>query len=280
MTLSNPDTTTKPGAVTSSSSSRARTWYRPVVSPEHGVYVILLVSFITGAAAAQRWTFLTTLALVCAFAGFQAEHPLVLQIKQRRSWKPRLLLWGSLYAGLSLGAAMYLYLQVPSLLWIYLGAIAALIIDSIAVFYRRQKTVFNEILTFAAVCLAVPFTYVATTGTWTISLFGLWCLNTLFFSSTIFTVKLRKPKTASLIPAMIYHAVASLIILGLWWIGWLASLSAITFTIVLAKFSLILWQRDWYKTTQIKNVAFLETITAILFLATTAISLLPAHLAQ
>lgn len=77
-------------------------WYRPTFSPEHGVYVILIVSFITGAAAAQGWTLATTLAFICAFAGFQAEHPLTLQIKQRHSWKPRLLVWGSLYAGVAL----------------------------------------------------------------------------------------------------------------------------------------------------------------------------------
>ncbi|MEO1623386.1 MAG: YwiC-like family protein, partial [Cyanobacteria bacterium J06632_3] len=68
-----------------------RKWYSPTVSPEHGAYVVLIVSFLTGAAAAQQWTWATTLALLCAFCGFQAEHPLVLQIKQRRSWKPRFL---------------------------------------------------------------------------------------------------------------------------------------------------------------------------------------------
>lgn len=69
-------------------------WYKPTLSPEHGVYVILLVSFLTGAAAAQNWTLSTTLALVCAFFGWQAEHPLVLQIKQRKSLKSRFLVWG------------------------------------------------------------------------------------------------------------------------------------------------------------------------------------------
>ena len=43
--------------------------YRPTVSPEHGVYVMLLVSFLTGAAAAHHWTWATTLALLCAFCG-------------------------------------------------------------------------------------------------------------------------------------------------------------------------------------------------------------------
>ncbi|MEO8892393.1 MAG: YwiC-like family protein [Coleofasciculaceae cyanobacterium] len=282
MTLSNSNSTAKNvvSQPSSSPSPHAPAWYCPTVSPEHGVYVVLLVSSLTGAAAAQQWTLATTLAFICAFAGFQAEHPLVLQIKQRRSWKPRFLLWGSLYAGLSLGIAVYLYLQVSTLLWLYLGAIVAFLVDAISVFYRQQKSVFNELLTFAAVCLAAPFAYVATTGTWTASLIGLWLLNTLFFSSAIFTVKLRKPKTASLMPGIVYHAIASLIVVGLWSVGWLAPFSAVTFTLILLKFSFILWRLDWYKTTQIQNVAFLETITAMLFLATLAISLLPAHLSR
>lgn len=253
-------------------------WYRPTFSPEHGVYVMLLVSFLIGAAAAQQWNRSTTLALVCAFAGFQAEHPLVLQIKQRRSLKPRFLVWGGIYGGIALAIAVYLYLQVPVLLWLYLGAIAAVSIDAISVFFRQQKSVVNELLTFAAVCLSAPFAYAATSGTLTVSILGLWLLNTLFFSSAIFTVKLRKPKTTSPIPGSIYHAIASLVIAGLWYCGWLGAIPAISFGVVLLKFGGILWQLNWYQTTQIKHVAVLETLSAIAFLTITTIALLPARL--
>jgi hypothetical protein len=253
-------------------------WYRPTISPEHGVYVVLLGSFLTGTAAAQQWTLASTLALISAFAGFQAEHPLVLQIKQRRSWKPRFLLWGGIYAGICLGFAGYLYLQTPLLLWVYLGAIAAFAIDAISVFYRQQKSFANELLTFAAVCLAAPFAYIATTGTWTTSILGLWLLNTLFFSSAIFTVKLRKPKTESLIPGLIYHAIATGIIAELWFIHWLDPFTAISFGVVLLKFGLILAGQNWYRTTPIQNIAVLETISALLFLGSVSLSLLPSHL--
>jgi len=255
----------------------SKSWYLPTLSPEHGVYVVLLVSFFTGAAAAQQWTWVTSLAFLCAWAGFQAEHPLTLQIKQRRSWKPRFLIWGGLYTGIALGIAVYLFLQTPILLWLYLGAIAAFLIDSVAVFYRRQKSIWNEFLTFAAVCLAAPLAAIATTGTATIVLLGLWLLNTLFFSSAIFTVKLRKPKTQSLVPGLVYHGTATLIVLGLWYVEWLTGLTAIAFGIVLLKFGFILWKLEWYKRTAIQNVAFLETLSAILFLSLTAIALLPAH---
>lgn len=86
---------------------KGSSWYFPTVSPEHGAYVVLTVSFLTGAAAAQQWTWATTLALLCAFCGFQAEHPLMLQIKQRRSWKPRFLLWAGVYGGIAMAIAAF-----------------------------------------------------------------------------------------------------------------------------------------------------------------------------
>ena len=68
--------------------SKLQAWYRPTFSPEQGVLLVLGGSFITGATLAQEWTNSTTLALSCAFFALQAEHPLVVQIKQRSSWKP------------------------------------------------------------------------------------------------------------------------------------------------------------------------------------------------
>lgn len=258
--------------------SNLQAWYRPTFSPEHGVYVVLLVSFLTGAAAAQDWTLATTLALVCAFCGFQAEHPLVLQLKQRRSIKPRFLVWGSLYAGGSLAIALWLYLSHPLLLWIYLGAIAAFVVDAFSVLHREQKSVVNELITFAAVCLSAPLAYAATTGTISTSVMGLWALNTLFFSSSIFTVKLRKPKTSSVIPGVVYHAIATVIIFALYWLGWLSPVTALAFGVALVKFGIVAWNQQWYRTTKIQYVAMLETGGALSFLIIVALSVLPAHL--
>jgi hypothetical protein len=253
-------------------------WYRPTFSPEHGVYVVLLVSFLIGAAAAQNWTIATTLALVCAFCGFQAEHPLVLQIKQRRSLKPRFLIWGGVYAVISGAIALYLYLKYPVLLWLYAGAIAALVVDAFSVLHREQKSVFNELVTFAAVCLSTPFAYAATTNTISLSVIGLWALSTLYFSSTIFTVKLRKLKTSSVMPGIVYHAVATLIIFACYWLGWLSPVPALAFGLALLKFAIIALNQQWYCNAKIQFVAMLETSTALAFLTIVALSILPAHL--
>ncbi|MBF2008793.1 MAG: YwiC-like family protein [Chlorogloeopsis fritschii C42_A2020_084] len=263
---------------TLNTSSNPQAWYKPMFSPEHGIYVVLLVSFLIGAAAAQAWKLTTTLALICAFCGFQAEHPLVMQIKQRRSLKPRFIFWGGFYAVISGAIALWLYLSYPILLWIYVGAIAALIVDAFSVVQREQKSIFNELVVFAAVCLSTPFAYAATTGTISASIMGLWALNTLYFSSTIFTVKLRKPKTSSAIPGVVYHAIASLIIFILYWFSWLSPVAALAFGLALLKFGIAVLNQEWYCSAKIQFVATLESVTAFAFLIIVALSVLPARL--
>ena len=260
---------------------KQKQWYHPTVSPEHGAYVVLLLSFLTGAAAAQQWTWATTLALVCAYCGFQAEHPLGLQIKQRRSWKPRFLVWTGVYGGIAGVLALWLFwqhLENWSLLAIYGAAVVATLVDGVSVWQRQQRAIWNELITFAAVCLSAPLAYTATVGMVTGPVIGLWVLNTLFFSSAIFTVKLRKIKTSSLGPGGVFHAVATGIVALLWQVHWLSPITAAAFGVVLVKFGVIVWQKDWYCHTKIQHVAQVETGSSLLFFAIAALSLLPPYL--
>jgi hypothetical protein len=184
---------------------------------------VLLVSFLIGVALVQQWNWETTLALICAFCGFQAEHPLVLQIKQRKSWQPRYWFWGVVYGGIAGAITLYLAFTASGVLFplftIYGCAGLALMVDAISVFCRGQKSILNELVTFAAVCLVVTFTYLVTTHSFTPTAIRLWGLYRLYFSGTIFTVKLRKiRKQDSLDAALkrlgIYHAIAPLLILN------------------------------------------------------------------
>ena len=255
--------------------------YFPTFSPEHGAYIVLAVSFLTGAAAAQQWTWITTLSLICAFCGFQAAHPLVLQVNPRRSWKPRFLLWTGIYGGIASAIATWLFWHDPenkSLLIIYGLALTATVIDGVLVWQRQQKSILNELITFAAVCLSAPLAYTATVGMLPVSAIGLWILNSLFFSSAIFTVKLRKVRTASVVPGLVFHALAIGAVVLLWQLHWLSPITAAAFGVAIVKFGLILWQKDWYCHTKIQHVAMLEPGAGLLFLSVAALSLLPPTL--
>ncbi len=65
---------------------------------------------------------------------------------------------------------------------------------------------------FFSICLSTLFVYGATTGTMTTQALDMWILNSLFFSSAVFSVKLRKKKTSSLKAGVFYQGIAASIV--------------------------------------------------------------------
>lgn len=260
------------------SSRLKKGWYRPTFSPEHGVLLVLLGAVLTGASLAQSWTGDTTWACLAAFLALQAEHPLVVQIKQRRKWRPRYLLWTGLYGLLALAIALWLSLQHPVLFWIGGAGLVALGVDVFAVFQHRQKAVVNEIVMFSALCLSTLFVYGATTDVITVQAVGLWLLNSLFFSSAVFSVKLRKVKTSSLRAGFIYHGGAIALVVLLYYLGWLSLLTALVFAVALLKLAIITGWQHWYQSCRFEYVARFETYFALSYTALVALTVLPPKL--
>lgn len=251
---------------------------KPTFSPEHGVLIVWFGSFLTGAALAQHWNYCTNLALLCSFFALQAEHPLIVQLKQRSTLKPRYAIWAGIYGAIAIFVAAYLSIVSPVLLWIYAIVAFALIFDVIAVLKRKHKSILNELVIFAAICLSTPLAYAATTGSLSLEAMAIWILNTLFFGSGIFTIKLRRKKTSSLIPGTVYHLVASAFVGGFFLLGWLKLFTALAFVVVLIKFAVVISFRNWYTKAKFHSVALLETRFALIYIAVCAISVLPAHL--
>lgn len=257
---------------------KIQSWMRPTFSPEHGVLLVLFGSFLTGAALAQQWTFTTTIALACAFFALQAEHPYIVQVKLRKNFKPRYCLWCTIYGSIALSLAIFLWLQASSLLWLYGLAIVGLIVDTIAVTKGKHKSRVNEIISFGAICLSAPLAYAATTGNLSTEAMAIWLLNTLFFSSAVYTIKLRRKKTAAFKPGIIYHGVASLLVFALYYFNYLSLATTLSFTVVLLKFLTICRFKNWYRQTRFHAIAIFETRFALVYIAIASISLLPAHL--
>lgn len=102
-------------------------------------------------------------------------------------------MWIGIYGGIASAIALWLLWHNPQpglLVAIYGAVVVATLIDGLSIWQRQQKSLWNELITFAAVCGSAPLAYVATTGTLSTTAIALWLLNTLFFSSAIFTVKL------------------------------------------------------------------------------------------
>ena len=255
---------------------------RPTFSPEHGVLIVLFGSFIIGASLAQAWNYCTTIALTAAFFALQVEHPLVVQIKRRSSIKPRFILWTGIYGTISLTIGFWLWMRFPDLIWVYGLILLVLIVDVIAVVKQKHKSIGNELAVFAAICLSSPLAYIATGGSLSeekiFQVGAVWILNTLFFSSAIFTIKLRRKKTSSLSLGVVYHLLASLIVTVFYILGWLNLVTALAFSIAVIEFITVICFREWYCQARFMHVAMLETRFALIYIAVAAISLLPARL--
>lgn len=253
-------------------------WIRPTFCPEQGVLLILFGSVLTGSALAQQWTYSTTLALICAFFALQAEHPYVVQIKLRKNWQPRCLLWGGIYGAIALSLALFLWFESSVLVWLYILALIGLIADAIAIVKHKHKSIVNEIISFAAICLATPMAYGATTGSLSLEAMAIWILNTLFFSSAIYTIKLRRKKTPGFKLGVIYHGIATLMVITLYTLNLLSLVTALSFAVALIKFASVFAFQQWYRKARFHSIAIFETRFALLYIAIVCVSVLPAHL--
>lgn len=277
MTITLPPPTSN-SSITQKKKRKVPRWMRPTFSPEHGVLLVLFGSFLTGAALAQQWTHTTTTALICAFFALQAEHPYIAQIKLRKNLKLRYLIWGGIYGCISLSLAVFLWLKAPILLWLYVLAIMGLIADGIAVIKGKHKSRVNEIIGFAAICLSAPLAYGATTGNLNPQAIAIWILNILFFSSAVYTIKLRRKKTSAFTPGVIYHAIGTLVIATLYYFNYLSLVTALSFAVALIKLLIVFGLKNWYRRAKFHSIAIFETRFALVYIAIACISLLPAHL--
>lgn len=159
-------------------------------------------------------------------------------------------------------------------------AIGGLLFDGIATVKGKHKAIFNELVSFATICLAAPLAYGATTGSISLEAMAIWLLNTLFFSSAIYTIKLRRKKTAAFKPGVIYHCCAATIVIGLYSFNCLFWVTALSFSLALIKLGVVFVFQKWYRKTRFHNIAIFETRFALLYVAIASISLLPAHLPQ
>ncbi|MEM9447868.1 MAG: YwiC-like family protein [Cyanobacteria bacterium P01_E01_bin.6] len=256
----------------------SKPWYQPTFSPEHGVLIVLMGALLTGASLAQTWTWQTSLACLAAFLGLQAEHPLTVQIKQRRSLKPRYLIWAGLYGSGAIAIVTWLTIQHHCLFWVCCGGAIALGANVLAVLHHQQKAANVEILMFTAICLSTMLAYGATAGSLDERALGLWALNAFFFSSAVFTIKLRKVKTSSLKGGLLHHGIAVLGIALLCGFGWLSLFTALTFAMALLKLAVIIWQRNWYCNCRFEYIARFETYFALSYIALACLTVLPARL--
>lgn len=164
----------------------------PPVPHEHGAWVILYAPLVLGFASAGlvtplRWLLLC-LAVTGAFMGREAAGLLL-----RKRGKAGTGFWLGVYTGLFLAGTLPLLFYYRVVPLVAIGAVAALLfcIHSYWLLHgRMDRSQWGEILGVGALTLTAPAAYATATGGVTPTAWLLWAACLLYYSSSIFTVKM------------------------------------------------------------------------------------------
>lgn len=251
---------------------------------EHGAWAMLYVPLVAGGLVAAEFN----LRVVCLFFSttflFIARESLLVWWRGRHRGLPQpqafktLLIYAAL-AGTS-GAPL---VSVYKLYWLMpmAAATAGLLFYNAGQATRREdRTVGGEIMAILGMTLTAPATYYAARGAWAVTALWLWALCALYFTSSVFYVKLRvhwlnrrkqEQRRESWWRCAIYHA------------GLLAALVATAATgnlslLVLVAFAPVLGRSFWHllKPTErinLKRIGVTEIVYSLVFLIFVTLSL-------
>jgi len=184
----------------------------PVFSPEHGAYVVLVASLLIGVVAVGDWSGVTTLAAIAALAAHQAQFPFM-QLLRRRRIDARLATWGVVYAAVAAVAAYRVVSAVPPLariVWVAAGVFGVALALSVL---GRYKSLAQELVVFAGLCLTSPWAEAATRGYMVRETLGRWLLLVAAFWTAVLAVRVRSRGVGARGTSVAYGAIA---VAGAW----------------------------------------------------------------
>ncbi len=168
--------------------------FHTVVPREHGAWAMWTVPGIVGAALAGEGYPLSALFLLAVFLLFWARYPVWQWVRSR----PRAFRLADYSANIPIGLtglALVAYIAVAHERWALLpiGALAVVAMGAHIwlVSSRKERDAVAELLGIFGLGIVGPSTYYAASGTVDASFALTWLLPTLFFGTSVFSVKLR-----------------------------------------------------------------------------------------
>lgn len=254
-----------------------------MIPKEHGAWGMLITTFIIGASCASAFNPAVLLFGGASLSYFMLRAPLLAlkDARWQKSFKTdmrRAFLWLIIYAAMMavFGIPLFLIYKKWRLLVFFALSLPMLFIHII---YSSEdfRSIKNELLSFAALCMTAPLAYYAATDELNTRAFSLWILCYLYYAGSVFYVKMNvearmkkndvstlKGKFSISRDALFYHIAA------------LAIAFALSFSIAprLSYFAFIpsLWKvfaraLNLNETVPIKKLGWMEVVYAILFAA-------------
>ena len=163
---------------------------------EHGAWAMFLVSLFVGWLVAGQWNIQGVVYALSATGIFLARHPLGLVLKAWRRRKPlerSLTIWAGIYLAFSgLGGIWLVTLGQRAQLLALIPLVGLLLMAYLSqVMRRKESSILGELTGIAGLVLNAPAAYYAATGHFDATAGGLWAIHLLYFSGSVFYIKLK-----------------------------------------------------------------------------------------
>lgn len=171
-------------------------WHATLKLPkEHGAWAMVSVPLIIGAVVAGSFSWRVVLLTLSATFLFIARESLVAWWRARQRGRVqrdaplRLLIYGGLAAGF--GAPLVFVYRLIWLIPFGVVAVALLAINTKQTEQLEERTIIGEILAIIGMTMTAPAAHYVARGEWHKTALWLWALSALYFTSSVFYVKLR-----------------------------------------------------------------------------------------
>jgi len=252
-----------------------------LIPREHGAWAMLFVPMIMGLSVA-KWSFDIGLICVLMVLFFIAHHPINTYLKQSNNRKNQSLLHVGclLYVTITLGG-FYLLIQYFSKPFFLMGSIAmSTFLLHLYFSYKKQElSTLNELIGIIGLTVSAPLLYLMSEQKLDFTTYYLWCINFVYFASTVFYIKLRVrtlPKIKISLPFIekvsigkwtLLSLILPMIYMGLYF----NILTILPLIPSLIKVGWILTTWSPSQKINIKHIGYLEAVMSILFLVITPI---------
>jgi hypothetical protein len=244
-------------------------FFKPVWSRQHGAYITLITSWLAGTLLSEQLYPIHFVILVMLLAGFNFTEFTQDQFLRNSPPSPQKRFWTRTYFALAVTSGICVIINVTEFKFILPFIVFAALIFLLLTKLKLHKSILSEFLMFAVLSLAGLISYNPHYNTSFLDLFPLWLLMFLYFSSTIFLVKIRFERV-SVISVIIYLTISTLLLFfvrGNELIVWL------TAVLMLLRLLPVITAQQWFKSLRITIIGFIELGFQILFLACILFSL-------
>lgn len=235
---------------------------KPLWSRQHGAYTTLITSWLIGTLLSAHLSLLHPIILVFLLSGFNFSE--FLQDTQLRNspMSKRKKFWFFTYACVMILTGIYLLLNVPFIIYILPFLILVGAIFLLLTKLRKHKNITTEFLTFAAISISGLIAFDPADKFEFIAVFPLWLLMFVYFSSSIFIVKIRFGRVdyKEVILYLLLSSAVLLIALNPKPVVWF------TIALMFIRLSPLLFIQEWLSKLKIKYIGFSELGFQFLFI--------------